>query len=498
MMKKIFFLVALFACISAAGQTYTYIGNRYDWLAGLFRALGLPAGSGPAAFQPGQRQQAGAVYYDSAGVDAGLYIWDGLTWSLSGATDTTSLSTRIDNAFDSISAVNDTTVRFHKPNGGYHDLLLSGGIGSDNFIQNQFSTSQVAKGWVNKFMADTLIAGTAVTNPSTYSNGQMWYNSTDGKFKVVENGAIKNAVDNSVSGRTILVDKDNPNATDIRTGLSKYNQDYPFKTVAAALAVGVVVSGDNVVIQNGTYSEVINVTLPVQTTVTINNANVLSFKSTSGQLNLIGLGNSSIDTFYYYFGDVVSGLTKIKVVLNYGGTSSAVFRNIYSMDSVVCPGGTIGVEFYNINNIRTVTVGNSVKFYNCRIINKTGSGIAVRSSSSVVGHIDSVAFVECYIVGSAYAFSLNNLGTKLKIFDCEAYGATNTIFGGSGGTTRTSQVRVINSILRSTTGNNTISAGNANHTLNLELSNTTRSGGTSAIGTVNYLLQNNDIVYNGL
>lgn len=71
------------------GGNYTYIAQRYEWLAGVFKALGLPAGSGPAAFTVGQEPRAGAIYYDSLGVDAGLYIWTGLTWSLvSGAIPT--------------------------------------------------------------------------------------------------------------------------------------------------------------------------------------------------------------------------------------------------------------------------------------------------------------------------------------------------------------------------------------------------------------------------
>lgn len=81
-MKKYFlslvFIIGFFAVSNA--QSYTFIGQRYDWLAGLFRALGLPAGDGPAEFQPGQRQRAGSVYYDSTGEDAGAYVWDGAAW----------------------------------------------------------------------------------------------------------------------------------------------------------------------------------------------------------------------------------------------------------------------------------------------------------------------------------------------------------------------------------------------------------------------------------
>jgi hypothetical protein len=86
-MKKIIIILLLFSAISAEAQTgYTLINTRYHWLAGIFKALGLPAG-GNAAFTAGQAQQAGSVYYDSTGADAGLYIWSGLAWVKANYTD---------------------------------------------------------------------------------------------------------------------------------------------------------------------------------------------------------------------------------------------------------------------------------------------------------------------------------------------------------------------------------------------------------------------------
>lgn len=83
-MKKLLLALFILIGIGAAAQYtppsgYTNINQRYDWLAGLFRALGVPAG-GTAAFQTGQAQRAGAIYYDSTGVDSGLYVWSGLAW----------------------------------------------------------------------------------------------------------------------------------------------------------------------------------------------------------------------------------------------------------------------------------------------------------------------------------------------------------------------------------------------------------------------------------
>lgn len=84
-MKKLILFILLLLMFFI-GQTqerhHTFIAQRYEWLAGIFQALNLPAGNGPAAFKPGQRTSAGAVYYDSSGIDAGLYIYDGTTWVL--------------------------------------------------------------------------------------------------------------------------------------------------------------------------------------------------------------------------------------------------------------------------------------------------------------------------------------------------------------------------------------------------------------------------------
>lgn len=84
-MKKIIVIAVLFCSFSASAQkttpgNYTYIAQKYEWDAGIFKALGIPSGSGPAAFTTGQVVRAGAIYYDTLGVDAGPKIWNGLAW----------------------------------------------------------------------------------------------------------------------------------------------------------------------------------------------------------------------------------------------------------------------------------------------------------------------------------------------------------------------------------------------------------------------------------
>lgn len=57
----------------------------------------------------------------------------------------------------------------------------------------------------------------------------------------------------------IHVSTGNPNATDTRTGISKYSSNQPFKTIAGAVAV--VSAGETIVIYSGTYSETVTPTI---------------------------------------------------------------------------------------------------------------------------------------------------------------------------------------------------------------------------------------------
>ncbi len=92
-MKKLIIGLLLILCFQAAKSQwaipgYTYIAQRYVWFGGLFRALNIPAGDS-AQFQPGQVVRAGAIYYDSTGVDSGLYVWSGLAWQKQNANNYT-------------------------------------------------------------------------------------------------------------------------------------------------------------------------------------------------------------------------------------------------------------------------------------------------------------------------------------------------------------------------------------------------------------------------
>lgn len=106
-MKKIIVIAILFCSFSALAQkttpgNYTYIAQKYEWDDGIFKGLGIPSGSGPAAFRTGQVVRAGAVYYDSIGIDSGLYVYSGLAWRLQGGGEVPGI--------DTVLAIGDTSI----------------------------------------------------------------------------------------------------------------------------------------------------------------------------------------------------------------------------------------------------------------------------------------------------------------------------------------------------------------------------------------------------
>jgi len=148
---------------AASAQTYTYIAQRNEWLAGMFRAFNLPAGAS-AAFQSGQIVRAGALYYDSVGVDAGLYVWNGAAWVVSGGGGGSSvwggitgslpnqvdlwdsLKTRVDNSRNqtALAGTKSWTAKHTFTVGATSGVAMelnSGGFGSTKFIEFKNSGS---------------------------------------------------------------------------------------------------------------------------------------------------------------------------------------------------------------------------------------------------------------------------------------------------------------------------------------------------------------------
>ncbi len=75
-MKTKLLIACLFFGLAASAQPagYTRVSSRYEWLAGKFTALHLPA-YGDTALQSGQYRGAGAVLIDTTGSNKGMYVW---------------------------------------------------------------------------------------------------------------------------------------------------------------------------------------------------------------------------------------------------------------------------------------------------------------------------------------------------------------------------------------------------------------------------------------
>jgi hypothetical protein len=132
----------------------------------------------------------------------------------------------------------------------------------------------------------TAIARNAI---SVQSNSLLSYNSTTGVL----------GYQGYISSKTIIVDKDSPNATDVRTSISRYNFDFPFVTIQAAINAST--NGDLILVYSNTYTEDIslsgvnklyviefqNVTLNGNITLTndLNSLNIVSFTKGS---NFVG------------------------------------------------------------------------------------------------------------------------------------------------------------------------------------------------------------------
>lgn len=88
MKKLLLILLVLVGCFSEAQVTgYTRFDSRYNWLAGYFRALHIPAGDS-AQLTPGQTERSGGIYLDTVNTTtspAGLYMYVEGVWVLQGS-----------------------------------------------------------------------------------------------------------------------------------------------------------------------------------------------------------------------------------------------------------------------------------------------------------------------------------------------------------------------------------------------------------------------------
>lgn len=215
-MKNLLIILFILFGFGAAAQTtpagYTNINHRYDWLAGVFKALGVPAG-GTATFQANQAQRAGAIFYDSTGVDSGLYVWSGLAWRKIDSEGSGTLFFSDENAadsagsyaknfrngimnFDSVGGFNvNGNAQFYNDAGSSFtidanmDLTTTGtfGITSLGDLDLQSSGYINMQGYVN--FQYPITAPQLGSDPTALTNGEIYYNTVTEKFRVHENGA---------------------------------------------------------------------------------------------------------------------------------------------------------------------------------------------------------------------------------------------------------------------------------------------------------------------
>jgi hypothetical protein len=144
-------------------------------------------------------------------------------------------------------------VLFHPNTGvsGDQDSVKGVGIGS-NTTHLHFSVPDNG-GFV--YYGGPVLPTQSTTDLAVQNGGLMFRTDTQ-KLRVALNGFWKNvATEDStyLSGNVISVDQSCVSATDVRTGLSKYSQSIPFKTINGAMAVAS--DGDLVYVHSGVYTE---------------------------------------------------------------------------------------------------------------------------------------------------------------------------------------------------------------------------------------------------
>jgi hypothetical protein len=196
-------------------------------------------------------------------------------------------------------------------NNGYHALTLSSNLYADpgttknggafisqakhnnnaevyetGKMQYVYNTSDISSGRLGLFVND-------VEKLSLYKNGNLVVPSLSapaGTTKMVvtdQNGLLSIADIPGASslgsllqtGKIIYVDKNNPNATDNRTGISRYSMVQPFATIQAAYnasgGIGSEMYGDIIYVRSGVYVE--NLSMTLATTTGYNYTNVFIF-----------------------------------------------------------------------------------------------------------------------------------------------------------------------------------------------------------------------------
>lgn len=233
-------------------------------------------------------------------------------------------------------------------NGVENPIVTGTGVDPTQFVQNQNSTGQTANfnitgsgtigGTLNvkgkaTFDSTVIFASEAVAPPVV--NGGQFYNTTTGKMQIGEGGVWKNALQDFVTGKTIYVDYNSPNATDTRGGLSKYDFNRPFNTLQNA--INAAAAGDVIFVKNSNTGAGSNLTATVSLTI------LAESRITVGQFSINGAAFGATFTF---------------INVDFGTTSNPI--------------GDV---------IQTNSVNPQINFFNCTFISTGGLFISSNSAS---------------------------------------------------------------------------------------------------------------------
>jgi hypothetical protein len=245
----------------------------------------------------------------------------------------------------------------------------------------------------------TYLTLTNSTSEPTGSNGMMYYNTASNKFRGYRNGnwldILMNGDVGYVTGAIITVDKNAANATDVRTGLSKYNTFYPFKSIAAAAAV--MSAGDVLEVAAGTYTNDSLIISSAQV-----NTVYMDGVTLTGNIKMQGklfLTNTVLNSYVFFYalgsdiasGNIISGLDKGSSIINgrieCGSAAGANYLTIRHLGKISTPasGVTAGHSITGTSNLRVLIDGVST------IENLSTSNIIINGGNLTLKSIGTVS-----------------------------------------------------------------------------------------------------------
>jgi hypothetical protein len=260
---------------------------------------------------------------------------------------------------------------------------------------------------------------------------------------------------NTVTGRYIQVDRDNPNATDTRVGLSNYSTTSPFKTIQAA--ANVMLTGDCIVVNRSTSSYA-RFTLPnsagnfnvILKGVVIDGGNTSCILNpNAGSVLYVYIQDGAYLTSLGNAGDLDNSATivsagTLKVLSNVGdpmtGSGGSTSNPTPRGEIVNFASYAINCSNANAVELHGVTLGGKYTFHQntgafcgcCAISIRSGGWITSNSAKFF-------RFENCQIWSNAGGTLLFGLaaGAKYKFYGCVVYSFTGYVMNSSGNTAAT-------------------------------------------------------------